>query len=42
MSTFDLQVGSTAVEIWLFPSIEFGVERLAAMYHVRAHSLVLL
>ncbi|CAL8470606.1 g10148 [Coccomyxa elongata] len=28
-----LAVGSTALEMWLFPSIEFGVERLAAMYH---------
>ncbi|BDA45811.1 hypothetical protein COCOBI_07-5980 [Coccomyxa sp. Obi] len=28
-----LAVGSTALEMWLFPSLEFGVERLAAMYH---------
>lgn len=35
-----MQVGSTALEMWLFPSIEFGVERLAAMYHVRPPDFV--
>lgn len=28
------QIALTALEMWLFPNLEYGAERVAAVYHV--------